>query len=286
MIINHNLSSAFASRVLNLRTDEIQANIEKLSSGMRINKAADDASGLAVSEKMRSQIRGLNRASLNVQDATSFLQTTEGYLEETTDVLHRMRELAVQSGNGIYNSDDRALIQVEFNQLIEELDRVASQGQFNGLNMLTGRFAASEEGVESTPLVFHIGANVDQNISINIGSATTEALGLTNLDGQVDKINIASPEEANRSLALIDTALQGVVTQRAEIGAVSSRLSYMRKGIDIGAENLQASESRIRDVNIAKEVSEYVRTQILTQTSAAVLAQANTQPQVMLSLLQ
>ena len=155
MIINHNMSSLYADRVLNISNDNIMKNMEKLSSGERINRAGDDASGLAVSEKMRSQIRGLNQASKNIQNGVSFIQTTEGYLTETTDILQRVRELAVQSANGIYSDEDRMQIQVEVSQLVAEVDRIASQAQFNGMNMLTGRFAQAGDAV----MQFQIGAD-------------------------------------------------------------------------------------------------------------------------------
>ena len=168
MIINHNMSSLYADRVLNISNDSIMKNMEKLSSGERINRAGDDASGLAVSEKMRSQIRGLNQASKNILNGVSFIQTTEGYLQETTDILQRVRELAVQSANGIYSDEDRMQIQVEVSQLVAEVDRIASVAQFNGMNMLTGRFAV--EG-DST-MQFQIGANMDQNARVYIGTMT------------------------------------------------------------------------------------------------------------------
>ena len=172
MIINHNMSSLYADRVLNISNDSIMKNMEKLSSGERINRAGDDASGLAVSEKMRSQIRGLNQASKNIQNGVSFIQTTEGYLQETTDILQRVRELAVQSANGIYSDEDRMQIQVEVSQLVAEVDRIASQAQFNGMNMLTGRFAQEGDSV----MQFQIGANVDQNTRVFIGTMTDTAL--------------------------------------------------------------------------------------------------------------
>ena len=179
MIINHNMSSLYADRVLNISNDSIMKNMEKLSSGERINRAGDDASGLAVSEKMRSQIRGLNQASKNIQNGVSFIQTTEGYLQETTDILQRVRELAVQSANGIYSDEDRMQIQVEVSQLVAEVDRIASQAQFNGMNMLTGRFAQEGDAV----MQFQIGANVDQNTRVFIGTITTTALGLKGAQG-------------------------------------------------------------------------------------------------------
>ena len=282
MIINHNMSSLYADRVLNISNDSIMKNMEKLSSGERINRAGDDASGLAVSEKMRSQIRGLNQASRNVENGVSFIQTTEGYLNETTDILQRIRELAVQSANGIYSDEDRMQIQVEVSQLVAEVDRVASQAQFNGMNMLTGRFAL--EGNET--MQFQIGANVDQNTRVYIGTMTAQALGLVGAQGSDERISIATPDEANLVLATVDEALKNVNKQRADLGAYQNRFEMAAKGINIAAENTQASESRIRDTDMASEVVNFTKNQILTQAGTAMLAQANSQSQTVLGLLQ
>lgn len=285
MIINHNMSAAFANRSLGLRTSEMGGSIEKLSSGVKINRAGDDASGLAVSENMRSQIRGLQKASQNTQDARSFIQATEGYLDETTSVLQRMRELSIQAGNGIYSANDRKLVQIEIDQLVAEVDRIAGQSQFNGMNILTGRFQSVENG-GTGPISFHIGANVDQTISTQISATTSQSLGLAGEGEQVQAINIDNPEAANSAIARLDQALSIVTEQRSELGAMQNRLSYLKQGLDIGAENLQTAESRIRDTDIATEVTKFVRAQILTQTSTAMLAQANTVPQSVLQLLQ
>ena len=282
MIINHNMSSLYADRVLNISNDSIMKNMEKLSSGERINRAGDDASGLAVSEKMRSQIRGLNQASKNIQNGVSFIQTTEGYLQETTDILQRVRELAVQSANGIYSDEDRMQIQVEVSQLVAEVDRIASQAQFNGMNMLTGRFAQEGDSV----MQFQIGANVDQNTRVFIGTMTATALGLKGAQGGDEQISISSPDEANITLAAIDEALKNVTKQRADLGAYQNRFEMAAKGINIAAENTQASESRIRDTYMASEMVEFTKNQILTQAGTAMLAQANSQSQSVLGLLQ
>ena len=282
MIINHNMSSLYADRVLNISNDSIMKNMEKLSSGERINRAGDDASGLAVSEKMRSQIRGLNQASKNIQNGVSFIQTTEGYLQETTDILQRVRELAVQSANGIYSDEDRMQIQVEVSQLVAEVDRIASQAQFNGMNMLTGRFAQEGDSV----MQFQIGANVDQNTRVFIGTMTATALGLKGAQGGDEQISISSPDEANLTLATIDEALKNVTKQRADLGAYQNRFEMAAKGINIAAENTQASESRIRDTDMASEMVEFTKNQILTQAGTAMLAQSNSQSQTVLSLLQ
>ena len=282
MIINHNMSSLYADRVLNISNDSITKNMEKLSSGERINRAGDDASGLAVSEKMRSQIRGLNQASKNIMNGVSFIQTTEGYLQETTDILQRVRELAVQSANGIYSDEDRMQIQVEVSQLVAEVDRIASQAQFNGMNMLTGRFAQEGDSV----MQFQIGANVDQNTRVFIGTMTATALGLKGAQGGDEQISISSPDEANITLAAIDEALKNVTKQRADLGAYQNRFEMAAKGINIAAENTQASESRIRDTDMASEMVEFTKNQILTQAGTAMLAQANSQSQTVLGLLQ
>ena len=282
MVINHNISSMYANRTLGVSNQQIQGSIEKLSSGQRINKAGDDASGLAVSEKMRAQVRGLNQASRNIENGVSFIQTTEGYLTETTDVLQRIRELAVQSANGIYSDEDRMQIQVEVSQLVAEVDRVASQAQFNGMNMLTGRFAASSSDV----MQFQIGANVDQNTRVFIGTMTAQALGLVGAQGNDEKITIASPDEANLVLATVDEALKNVNKQRADLGAYQNRFEMAAKGVNIAAENTQASESRIRDTDMASEMVEFTKNSILTQAGTAMLAQANSQSQTVLALLQ
>jgi flagellin len=254
MIINHNMSAIFAQTRLKqnvLSTDKAQ---EKLSSGLRIFRAGDDASGLAVSEKMRSQIRGLHQAELNAENGVSFIQVAEGYLQESQDVLQRIRELSVQASNGIYSDEDRMQIQVEISQLIDEIDRVASHAQFNGMNMLTGRFARmSGENVVTSSMWFHIGANMDQRERVAIG--------------------------------VVDTALKAISKQRADLGAYQNRLEHAARGLAVGAENMQASESRIRDADMAKEMVEFVKDSILVQSATAMLAQANTRPQVVLRLL-
>ena len=282
MIINHNMSSLYTDRVLNISNDSIMKNMEKLSSGERINRAGDDASGLAVSEKMRSQIRGLNQASKNITNAVSFIQTTEGYLGETTDILQRVRELAVQSANGIYSDEDRMQIQVEVSQLVAEVDRIASVAQFNGMNMLTGRFAEAGGSV----MQFQVGANMDQNTRVFIGTMTAQALGLKGAQGGDEQITIASPDQANMVLGTVDEALKVVNKQRADLGAYQNRFEMAAKGVNVAAENTQASESRIRDTDMASEMVEFTKNSILTQAGTAMLAQANSQSQTVLSLLQ
>lgn len=279
MIINHNLSAIYAHRQLKFIDWDVNKNIEKLSSGLRINRAGDDASGLAVSEKMRSQIRGLRQAARNAEDAISFIQTTEGYLQEQQDILQRLRELAVQASNGIYTADDRLQIQVEVSSLIDELDRVASSAQFNTMNMLTGRFANPALGGQpAASMWFHIGANMDQRERVYIGTMTAEGL-------KVKNISLSTPEKANANIAVIDEALQKISKQRADLGAYQNRLEYTTKGLMVAYENTQAAESRIRDVDMAEEMVSFVKNQILVQSATAMLAQANLKPQSVLTLL-
>ena len=285
MIINHNMSAMFSQRTLGHTNLLNQKNIEKLSSGLRINRAGDDASGLAVSEKMRSQIRGLNQASANAQNGISFIQVAEAFLQETTDVIQRIRELSVQSSNGIYSAEDRLYIQVEVSQLIAEVDRIASHAQFNGMNMLTGRFAQETgENTVTASMWFHIGANMDQRTRAYIGTMTAKALGVRNI-GDESIMNIDTPEKANRAIGTLDEAIKKINKQRADLGAYQNRLELTVVGINIAAENLQASESRIRDVDMAKEMVDYTKNQILTQSGTAMLAQANQATQSVLSLL-
>ena len=284
MVINHNMSSMFANRELGVNNASLLGNIEKLSSGEKINRAGDDASGLAVSEKMRSQIRGLNQANRNINNGISFIQTTEGYLAETTDILQRIRELSVQASNGLYTDEDRMQIQVEVSQLVAEVDRIASQAQFNEMNMLTGRFA--RDSVSGQEMWFHVGANMDQRIQSFIGTMTAQALGLRGSTGTDEQISISTPDAANQAIGTIDHALKAVNRQRADLGAYQNRFEIASRGIAVAAENTQASESVIRDTDMASQMVEYTRDSILTQASTAMLAQANSQSQNVLALLQ
>ncbi len=285
MVINHNMSAMFAQRSQGIQDLNAQKSMEKLSSGLKINRAGDDASGLAVSEKMRAQIRGLNQASENAQNGISFIQTTEGYLQETTDIIQRIRELAVQSSNGIYSAEDRMQIQVEVSSLIAEVDRIASTAQFNGMNMLTGRFARpTGENTVTGSMWFHIGANMDQRTQVYIGTMSASALGLRNV-GDESIMTLETPDDANRAIGTLDEALKKINKQRADLGAYQNRLEKTVTGLDIGAENLQASESRIRDTDMAAEMVEFTKDQVLSQAGTAMLAQANQSSQNVLSLL-
>lgn len=283
MIINHNMSAINANRQLGVVNRQTMQSMEKLASGLRINKAGDDASGLAVSEKMRSQIRGLNQAVRNIEDGVSFIQTTEGYLQESQDILHRVRELSVQAANGIYSSEDRMQIQVEVSQLVDEINRIASHAQFNGMNILTGRFA--DGSVTGDIMQLQVGANMDQSERIQIGTMTAQALGLANEQGAGGMVTISSVEEANRTIGIVDDALKIVNKQRADLGAYQNRFEMASKGVAIAAENLQAAESQIRDANMASQMVEYTKNSILTQAGTSMLAQANMRTQSVLQLL-
>jgi flagellin len=283
MIINHNMSALYADRQLGVTQADLSKSLEKLSSGLRINRAGDDASGLAVSEKMRSQIRGLNQAERNIQNGVSFIQATEGYLQETQDILHRLRELAVQSANGIYSDEDRTMIQVEVSQLVDEVNRIASHAQFNGMNMLTGAFA--RDSIVGRTMQLHVGANMDQNVQVFVGNMTATALGLENVQGDSGKLTIATAEDANLAIGSVDNALKQISKQRADLGAYQNRFEIAAEGIAIAAENLQAAESRIRDVNMASKMVDYTKETILSQSGIAMLAQANVRTQSVLQLL-
>ena len=277
------MSALYADRQLGVTSAEVAKSIEKLSSGMRINRAGDDASGLAVSEKMRSQIRGLNQAERNIQNGVSFIQATEGYLQETQDILHRLRELSVQSANGIYTDEDRMQIQVEVSQLVDEVNRIASHAQFNGMNLLTGAFAM--DSAVNRVMQLQVGANMDQNKQIFIGTMTALALGLQSSQDDQGSISIASPEEANQAIGTVDAALKLVSKQRADLGAYQNRFEIAAQGVAIAAENMQAAESRIRDADMASEMVKYTRDSILVQAGTAMLAQANVGTQSVMKLL-
>jgi len=282
MVINHNLSSMYANRTLKYREVSLNKDIEKLSSGQRINRAGDDASGLAVSEKLRGQIRGLNQAERNIGNAVSFIQTTEGYLQESQDILHRMRELAVQAANGTYSPEDRMQIQVEVSQLVDEVNRIASHAQFNGMNILLGDFA---RGGAINGVQFQVGANMDQSERAYIGTMTAEALGLQGTQGTADTVAITSPDSANQAIGRVDSALQVLSKQRADLGAYQNRFEMAAMGVAVASENLQAAESQIRDTDMASQMVEYVKNNILMQSGTAMLAQANIKTQSVLQLL-
>ena len=283
MVINHNMSAAYANRLLKYKEVDLNSDIEKLSSGLRINKGGDDASGLAVSEKLRAQIGGLHQAERNLENAVSFIQTSEGYLQETQDILQRIRELAIQSSNGIYTTEDRMQIQVEVSQLVDEVNRIASHAQFNGMDILQGNFA---RGGEADGVKFHVGANMDQRETAYIGTMTAAALGLEGAqgdDGQI--VSISTVAGANIAIGTVDNALKVVSKQRADLGAYQNRFEMASEGVAIAAENLTAAESSIRDTNMASQMVSYVKNNILMQAGTAMLAQANVKTQSVLQLL-
>jgi len=281
MIINHNMSAINANKVLKFKHWDVNRSMETLASGMRINKAGDDASGLAVSEKMRTQIQGLRQAERNTEDGMSFVQTTEGYLTQTTEILQRIRVLAVQSSNGIYSDDDRQLIQVEVSALVDEVDRIASQAEFNKFKLLLGDF--SKTNFRSS-MWFHMGPNMNQRERVYIGTMTAQGLGLREKTGAFTA-DLGSAGSANNTIGVIDAALHKISKQRADLGAYYNRLEYAAKGLMTAYENIQASESRIRDADMAETMVDLTKNQVLVQSGTAMLAQANMKTRTILQLL-
>ena len=275
MRINHNISALNTYRQLSINNTAGSKSLEKLSSGYRINRAGDDAAGLAISEKMRGQIRGLNQAERNSQDAISLIQTAEGALNETHSILQRMRELAVQSASDTNTDDDRKELQKEISQLLEEIDRISTDTEFNTMKLLNGSY-------ETTALTFQVGANSGQIVDINLNdmSATT-GLGLS-----TTTVNLETRTGASTAIEKIDEAIKNVSSERAKLGAMQNRLEHTINNLGTTSENLTASESRIRDVDMAKEMMEFTKNSILQQAATAMLAQANSQPQGVLQLLQ
>lgn len=280
MIINHNLSAINSNRVLKFQHWEVNKDMEKLSSGMRINRSGDDASGLAVSEKMRAQIGGLRQAERNTEDGMSLIQTTEGYLQEVGDLIQRVRVLAVQSSNGIYSASDRQMIQVEVSQLVDEVDRIASHAEFNKMHLLQGDFA---RGSRSSSMWFHMGPNQHQRVRVYIQTMTAHSLKLKRTDGGI--ITLSTAEYSNSAIGVLDNALERINKQRADLGAYFNRLEHAAKGLMVAYENTQASESRIRDTDMAEQSTSFTKNQILVQSGTAMLAQANVRPQSVLQLL-
>lgn len=280
MRIVNNISAMNTNRVLSATDNAMGKTLEKLSSGLRINRAADDAAGLAISEKMRAQIRGMKQAIRNAQDGISFIQTAEGALNETHAILNRMRELAVQASNGIYTESDKQKLQEEFAQLYDELDRIAETTEFNTKKMLSGYYSGN--GV-----VFQIGPNANQFISGTISSMTASGLGLSGaLKTPASGIGSGSSYAGiQRVLTLIDGAIDKVSAERSKLGAIQNRLEHTIANLSVTVENLAASESRIRDADMAQEMTEFTKHQILIQSATAMLAQANMKPQAVLQLL-
>ena len=270
MVVQHNLSAMNTSRQLGGVTNSLSKSTEKLSSGYRINRAADDAAGLSISEKMRSQIRGLNKASSNAQDGISLIQVAEGALNETHSILQRMNELATQAANDTNTSSDRTAIQQEMDQLTSEINRIQSTTQFNTMNLLDGSFTSKN---------LQVGSLKGQSIMISIKNMDASSLG-------INKLTVSSFDAAGSSMALIQSAINQVSTQRSTLGALQNRLEHTINNLDTTAENTQSAESRIRDVDMATEMVEYSKNNILAQAGQSMLAQANQATQGVLSLLQ
>ena len=272
MVVQHNMAAANANRQLGISTGTLSKSTEKLSSGYRINRAADDAAGLSISEKMRSQIRGLNKASSNAQDGISLIQTAEGALNETHSILQRMNELATQAANDTNTSIDRTAIQSEMDALVSEIDRIRSTTQFNSQNLLDGSFKNKN---------LQVGSLSGQNIKIDIDNMNANSLGVESTDVQVDTFTNAGTAMDN-----IQAAIDTVSTQRANLGALQNRLEHTVNNLDNVSENTQTAESRIRDTDMASEMVQYSSTSIIQQAGQSMLAQANSQTQGVLSLLQ
>ena len=270
MVVQHNLSAMNTNRQMGVVTDALQKSTEKLSSGYKINRAADDAAGLSISEKMRSQIRGLNKASDNAQDGISLIQVAEGALNETHSILQRMNELATQAANDTNTSTDRTAIADEIKQLNEELDRISTTTQFNKKNLLNGQFSGK----------LQVGALNGQTMDIKISTAVS-AKGL-----EVSAIEVSTNVKAGKAMESIQNAIEKVSKQRSKLGAIQNRLEHTINNLDTNAENTQAAESRIRDTDMADEMVQYSKNNILSQAGNSMLSQANQQTQGVLSLLQ
>jgi len=290
--INNNIQALNAYRQLSQNQGTVSKHLEKLSSGLRINRAADDAAGLAISEKMRSQIRGLNMAERNTLDAISLIQTAEGALNETHAILQRMRELTIQSANGTLENADRQAIQDEIDQLTFEIDRIADTTQFNAKKLLRG----TGVGATSLTLNMQVGANASENVNIEISIMDAQSLGLafdatrtTPIaapgNNAVAGINVSNQTAANAAISPIDNAIAKVSTQRSKLGAYQNRMEHTINNLGVAAENLTAAESRIRDADMAKEMTDFTKNNIINQAATAMLAQANQLPQGILQLL-
>ena len=276
MIVQHNMTALNANRQLGITNTNLAKSTEKLSSGYRVNRAADDAAGLSISEKMRGQIRGLNQASTNAQDGTSLIQTAEGALSEIHSVLQRMRELTVQASNDTYVTADRAAIALEVRALTSEIDRIANQTEFNTMKLLSGTFKNK---------VLQVGANAKQIISFSISSMGSSNLGVINTNVAA-AISVATTGNTITSIiSLVNSALTKVSLQRSTLGAIQNRLEHTIANADNTSENLQSAESRIRDLDMAKEMVSYSKSSILQQAGQSMLAQANQSTQGVLSLL-
>lgn len=277
MIVQHNMTALNANRQLGITNTNLSKSTEKLSSGYRINRASDDAAGLSISEKMRGQIRGLKQASTNAQDGQSLIQTAEGAMNEIHSVLQRMRELTVQAKNDTYLQEERAKIKTEADQLQSEITRIATQTQFNKMNLLTGSYKSMQ---------FQVGANDNQVIKLSISRLTASALGVEGIASAIGNNTVSKGSIIGNQLSIIDAAITKVSTARSNLGAISNRLDHTIANADNMAENLQSSESKIRDVNIASEMVSYSSMSILQQAGQSMLSHANQATQGVLSLLQ
>ena len=277
MIVQHNMTALNANRQLGITNTNLSKSTEKLSSGYRINRASDDAAGLSISEKMRGQIRGLKQASTNAQDGQSLIQTAEGAMNEIHSVLQRMRELTVQAKNDTYLQEERAKIKTEVDQLQSEITRIATQTQFNKMNLLTGSYKSMQ---------FQVGANDNQVINLSISRLTASALSVEGIASAIGNTTVSKGSIIGNQLSIIDAAITKVSTARSNLGAISNRLDHTIANADNMAENLQSSESKIRDVNIASEMVSYSSMSILQQAGQSMLSHANQATQGVLSLLQ
>jgi len=280
MRINHNMSAIFANRQIQVIAEKLGKSIEKLASGERINTAGDDASGLAVSEKMRTQINGLLQAEKNAENGLSFIQVAEGSLQQINDIMQRIRMLSVQSANGIYSNSDRLQIQVEVSQLIEEVDRIATSAEFNRMKMLTGVYA---KGSRTGSIFFHVGPNQNQRMRAFLATMSARALNLT--EG-TKRRSISTVGQANSMIGYIDAALDKLNRQRADLGAYYNRMENTMSALSRSYENMLAADARLRDADMAAEMVEFTKNQILVKSGTAMLAQANQKPQLVLQLLQ
>lgn len=281
MRINHNMNAVFANRQVKNAEHRLEKSIEKISSGEAINRAGDDASGLAVSEKMRTQINGLVQAEKNAQNGLSFIQVTEGSFQQVNDMLQRIRILSIQSANGIYSTADRRQIQVEVSQLIEEIDRIATTAEFNRMKMLTGAFARDST---TGSMFFHIGPNKDQRIRVFISTVGSKALDL--METESVKRSISTVGQANSMIGYVDTALDRLNRQRADLGAYYNRMEVSIRSLSQSYENMLAADSRVRDTDMASQMVDYTKDQILVQIGVAMLAQANFVPKQVLQLIE
>ncbi len=283
--IQHNVSAMYAHRQLTLTNFRINSSLEKLSSGYRINRAADDAAGLAISEKLRTQINGLDQASRNIQDGISLIQTAESGLEELHSILQRMRVLAVQSANDTLIDSDREFIQLEITQLLCEIDRMQTGVQFNTKYLLNGSYGIDRATGNPGSLVFHVGANINQTYSVHISSFSTTGMNIDTLGDGTTAFTVATRAEAESAIALLSSAINQISEQRAQLGAIQNRLEHTYNFVLIAKENLQSAESRIRDVDLAAEMVNFTKEQILMQAGQAMLTQANLRPQSVLQML-